>query len=149
MAPRKPKSKVSNVTQEKLSELPFATAKELKIAQDEIRGLVWRRMEEARIINQMIKKNEYKFWADEFKKGLVCSYEETDTQVLVRVYSDEEGIHICINKGIAGTAPASDAVLGTLVKALSESFTSTLYRAKGILTPSERLANTRGESERP
>lgn len=100
---------------------------------------VWRRMEEARIIHNMIQKDEYHFWLKEFQKGLTCTYEEVDSPRLVRVYSDDEGIHIAINKGVAGKAPASETVLGILIKSLSESFATTYYKAKGIMSTGEAV----------
>ncbi len=134
----KEESKLRNVTQEKLVDLPFSSAKLLKEAQDEVRLQVWRRLEEAKVIHQMLKKENYKFWTEEFTKGLTCSYEAASSNRLVRVFSNEEGIHICINRGIADNAPASEAILKTLVKAMSESFSATYYRAKGIVHPSEK-----------
>ncbi len=133
----KAKKKSKNTTHERLSNIPFNTAKDLKEAQEAIKLQVWRRMEEARIINLMISKEEYKFWLEEFRKGLSCTYEEIDSPRLVRVYSDDEGIHIAINKGIAGKAPASETVLGVLIKSVSESFANTYYTAKGIIPKSD------------
>jgi hypothetical protein len=138
----------ANVTQEKLLDLPFESAKQLKAAQEEIRLQVWRRMEEARIINQMIEKDQYRFWLDEFNKGLICAYEEVESPRLVRVYSDREGIHIAINRGVAGKAPASETVLGILIQSLSESFASTYFRAKGIMAPFGEQGHKRTDASR-
>lgn len=129
-----------NVTHEKLSGLPFATAKAWKEAQDAIQMQVWRRMEEARMINEMLERPEYKFWTQEFKDGLVCGYGEKGDANLVRVYSDGNGVKIAINRSIADAAPSAEAVLGSLVKAMSESFATTYYKAKGILSASEALS---------
>lgn len=128
-----------NVTHEKLSGLPFASAKAWKEAQDAVQMQVWRRMEEAKVINEMLKRPEYKFWTEEFKEGLVCGYGEKGDANLVRVYSDGHGVKIAINRTIADAAPSAEAVLGSLVKAMSESFATTYYKAKGILSASEAL----------
>lgn len=128
----KKSQKMTNVTLEKLSDLPFESAKELKEAQHEVQMHIWRRLEEAKTLNQLLKKDEYAFWHDEFKNGLVCGYGEK-TSNLVRVYSKGEGIQIDINKDLAASVPTSEALLGTLVKSMSESFANTYYSAKGIL----------------
>lgn len=129
-----------NVTNEKLSGLPFSSAKAWKEAQDAVQMQVWRRMEEAKVINDMLKRPEYKFWTEEFREGLVCGYGEKGDANLVRVYSDGNGVKIAINRTIADAAPSAEAVLGSLVKAMSESFATTYYKAKGIISASEALS---------
>lgn len=134
---KKVKKAPKNVTHEKLSGLPFGSAKAWKEAQDAILMQVWRRMEEARVINDMLQRPEYQFWTKEFKSGLVCGYGEKGDANLVRVFSDGDGVKIAINRSLADAAPSADAVLGSLVKAMSESFATTYYKAKGILPASE------------
>lgn len=134
---KKAKKATKNVTHEKLAGLPFASAKAWKEAQDAVLMQVWRRMEEARIIHDMLQRPEYKFWTKEFESGLVCGYGEKGDANLVRVYSDGDGVKIAINRSLADAAPSADAVLGSLVKAMSESFATTYYKAKGILPASE------------
>lgn len=138
--PKKTKSKAKNVTNEKLAGLPFASAKSWKEAQDSVQMQVWRRMEEAKAIHEMLKRPEYQFWLQEFKEGLVCSYGEKGDTNLVRVYSEGNGVRIAINRTMADAAPSAEAVLGSLVKAMSESFATTYYKAKGILSASESQA---------
>ena len=122
----------------KMSGLPFKSAKELKEAQEDVRRSVWRRLEEAKVINEMIKREEFGFWTEEFREGLVCCYGEKKDN-LVRVYSEGKGIKININKELADAAPSSEALLGVLVKSMSESFANTYYKAKGILPASEMV----------
>lgn len=136
--PKKSKKKhdkggANNVTVDRLSFLPFKTAKALKVAQEEVRLTVWRRMEEARVMYEFLQLEQYAFWHDEFKSGLVCAYGEKEDPNLVRVFSEGSGIRININRGIAESAPSSEAVLGVLVESMSKSFAATYYRAKGIL----------------
>jgi len=128
-----------NVTALKLSNLPFKSAKSLKDAQDQIRLQVWRRLEEAKIIHELLKLEEYSFWHEEFAKGLICGYSEDQDTSLVRVYSDGQGIKISINKSLAATAPLGETVLNQLIKAMSESFSTTYYRAKGLISSNETL----------
>lgn len=135
---KKPKDQSpKNVTHEKLAGLPFSSAKAWKEAQDGVRMQVWRRMEEAKVIHEMLARPEYDFWLGEFKEGLVCGYGEKGDTNLVRVYSDGNGVKIAINRSLADAAPSAEAVLGELVRAMSESFANTYYKAKGILSASE------------
>ncbi len=138
MAKKRLEKQTSNVTLEKLSDLPFKSAKSLKDAQHEVQLHIWRRLEEARTLNQMLQRNEYKFWHEEFSKGLVCGYGER-TDNLVRVFSEGKGIQININKDLAASVPTSEALLGTLVKSMSESFAMTYYKAKGILPNEDKV----------
>lgn len=133
-------SSAKNVTHEKLAGLPFDSAKTWKEAQDAVLMQVWRRMEEARVIHDMIKRPEYSFWLSEFREGLVCSYGEKGDSNLVRVFSEGNGVKIAINRSLADAAPSAEAVLGSLVKSMSESFATTYYKAKGILSASEALS---------
>jgi len=135
-----------NVTLEKLAGLPFKTATDLKKAQEEVQLAIWRRLEEAKAIDTLTKRDEYKFWRDEFEAGLVCGYGEKDGN-LVRVYSNGPGIKVNINEELAGSIPSSETLLGVLVKAMSESFASTYYKAKGIL-PIEQ-DDLQGEKKSP
>lgn len=134
---KKRKSETKNVTHEKLAGLPFTSAKAWKEAQDAVHMQVWRRMEEAKVINQMLKRPEFSFWKEEFQEGLVCGYGEKGDANLVRVYSEGTGVKVAINRSLADAAPSAEAVLGALVKALSESFAGTYYKAKGILSATE------------
>lgn len=121
-----------NRTAEKLAGLPFNTAAELKSAQQELLLAAWTRLESAKALHELTQREEYQFWREEFAQGLTCSYDGAD-QELVRVFSDSPGIKIAINRELAATTQASDAILGVLVKAMSESFATTYYKAKGIL----------------
>ena len=121
-----------NPTVEKLAGLPFNTAADLKAAQREILLATWTRLEEAKALHELTQREEYRFWREEFAQGLACRYGE-EARELVRVFSDSPGINITINPDLVATLPASEAILGVLVKALSEAFASTYYKAKGIL----------------
>jgi hypothetical protein len=121
-----------NPTTEKLTGLPFKNAAELKAAQRDILRATWTRLEQAKALHELTQREEYQFWREEFAQGLACRYGEDATE-LVRVFSDSPGITVRINANLAATIPASEAILGVLVKALSEAFAATYYKAKGIL----------------
>jgi hypothetical protein len=134
---KKTKTAKKNVTIAKLNDLPFKSAKALKDAQEKIRIQVWRRLEEAKTINEMLKLAEYKFWEEEFVHGLTCSYVDDNEHKLVKVYSEGDGIKISINKSLAGTAPLGETILSQIVRSISESFATTYYKAKGIIPMTE------------
>ena len=127
--------KPANVTHERLAGLPFRKATDLKKAQDQILLSVWQRLEEAKALDGLLRRPEYEFWRQEFGRGLTCRYGDEGDD-LVRVYSDGIGIKIAINETM-NTQESSEALLGTLVRSMSESFATTYYKAKGIL-PLER-----------
>ena len=137
-----------NPTTERLAGLPFDTATDLKAAQREILRAARARLEGAKALHELTQREEYAFWREEFPRGLTCSYNGTGEE-LVRVFSDSPGIKIAINQQLATTMPASEAILGVLVKAMSESFANTYYKAKGIL-PGEapRAESPMGEPTR-
>jgi hypothetical protein len=121
-----------NPTYEKLAGLPFESAKELKDAQKAVQMRVWRRLEEARILEEFLDREEFKFVREEFREGLRCGYGER-SESLVRVFSEGKGIQIQINKDLADAIPSSETLLGVLVRAMSDSFAGTYYKAKGIM----------------
>lgn len=67
---------------------------------------VWRRMEKARLINDMLKRPEYKFGTEEFKEGLVYCYGKKGDANLVRGYLDGNGVKVAINRTIADALSA-------------------------------------------
>ena len=123
----------------KLVDVPFKTTQALRAAQDQIRLHVWRRLEEAKAIDEMIKLDHYKFWRDEFSNGFVCSYVEEDNSNLVKIFSEGLGIKININKALAATAPLGEIVLTQLISAMAESFAITYYKAKGLLPSTDNV----------
>ena len=86
--------RMTNVTNAKLANLPFRSAKAYKEAQDQIRLQVWKRLEEAKILHEMLNLDEYKFWHEEFANGLNCEFMETNDSSLVKVHSKNKGINI-------------------------------------------------------
>lgn len=123
-----------NVTFQRLSNLPFKSASELKKAQEEIKLQIWKQLEQAKALDDLIKREEYGFFSEEFIEGLSCSFENEETN-LFRVFSPGKGIKINVNKTIASEDPTNESLIGVLVKSVSESFATTYYKAKGFLPP--------------
>lgn len=126
-----------NVTKEKLAGTPFQTAEELKGAQAEILEETWRELERARARKQLVQKEEYRFFVETFEKGLLCKYGESNDN-LVRVFLGPNGIQIAINEEMK-SAENSEALLGVLVKSMSESFIASYLKAMGLIPLSDHL----------
>lgn len=124
----------SSMTREKLAGLPFDTASDLKKAQDELRFQMWKRLENARLFNELSQKDEYQFIKDEFRHGLSCNY-GNEADYLVKVFSEGLGVKIDINKDLVKNIPNSKAFVETLIRSMGDTFSKSYYQAKGILAP--------------
>lgn len=122
------------MTREKLAGLPFEKASDLKKAQDELRFQMWKRLENARLFNELSQKEEYQFIKEEFKHGLSCNYGD-EADYLVKVFSEGLGVKIDINKDLVKNIPNSKAFVETLIRSMGDTFSKSYYQAKGILAP--------------
>lgn len=124
----------ATATREKLAGLPFERASDLKKAQDELRFQMWKRLENARLFNELSQKEEYQFIKEEFKHGLSCNYGD-EADYLVKVFSEGLGVKIDINKELVKNFPNSKAFVETLIRSMGDTFSKSYYQAKGILAP--------------
>jgi hypothetical protein len=131
---KKAASSTAAGTREKLAGLPFEKAADLKKAQDELRFQMWKRLENARLFNELSQKDEYQFIKEEFKHGLSCNYGD-ETDYLVKVFSEGLGVKIDINKDLVKNIPNSKAFVETLIRSMGDTFSKSYYQAKGILAP--------------
>lgn len=131
---KKPKETI-NVTKERLAGTPFDSAEALKSAQTEILTEIWREMERARAKRQLLQKDDYRFFIETFERGLLCKYGENNDN-LVRVFLGPDGVQIAINEEMKSTENSA-ALLGELIKSMSESFLTSYLKAMGVLTPAD------------
>lgn len=124
-----------NVTKEKLAGTPFKSASELNEAREEILKETWCQLEKARATKELVKKDEYRFFVDVFRRGLLCKYGESNDN-LVRVFLSEDGVQIAINEEMR-SQENNEYLLGALIKSMSESFLANYLRAMGILPPTD------------
>lgn len=132
MAKRPPTEKKGNPTLERLAGLPFSSAAELKAEEKLVRLAAWRQLESARAYNELLQREEYAFWDEYFRAGIACRFAKEDGN-LVRVFSEGKEIRVLINNDFAGDGKAPEKMLGALVRSLSETFTLTYFRARGML----------------
>lgn len=134
--PRKKKddASTSNVTKEKLAGTPFSSMAELNAASRELRTETWRQLERARIKRELLGKDEYKFFLDPFRRGMICRYGEQNDN-LVRVYLGEDGgIQVDINEEMR-SAENSEALLSALIRSTSDSLFSNYLKSMNIIAP--------------
>lgn len=133
-----PKKKVdasemeANKTRQKLENTPFKTASEMNQASHDIQMQVWKRLEYARVFQQMTDNENYKFVKDELEQGLTCGYGE-EGAYLVRVYSEGVGVKISINKDLVKEVEKSEGFVEALIRSTSDSFSKSYYQIKGML----------------
>ena len=141
--PRRKKqgSSSANVTKERLSGTPFSSMAELNVASNELRAETWRQLEKARLKRELLGKEEYKFFLDPFRKGMVCRYGEKNDS-LVRVYlSADGGIQVDINEEMK-SAENSEALLSALIKSTSDSLFSNYLKSMDIIAPADGTEET-------
>ena len=121
-----------NVTKERLNGTPFSSMADLNAASNEIRTETWRQLEKARIKRELSAKEEYRFFLEPFRKGMVCSYGEKNGS-LVRVYlTAEGGIQVDINEEMK-TTENSEALLSALIRSTSDSLFSNYLKSMDII----------------
>lgn len=136
--PRRKKQGLSspNVTKERLAGTPFTSMAELNEASKELRTETWRQLEKARIKRELLGKEEYKFFLDPFRRGMVCRYGEKNDS-LVRVYlTPDGGIQVDINEEMK-SAENSEALLSALIKSTSDSLFSNYLKSMDIIAPTD------------
>lgn len=121
----------TNVTKERLAGTPFETAAEFNAARNEILEETWRQLERARATRELLKKDDYQFFAEIFEKGLLCKYGENNGN-LVRVFLSSDGIQIAIDEEMK-TGESSEALVGVLIQSMSSSFMSNYLKAMGMM----------------
>ncbi len=124
--------KNTNPTKTKLKGTPFSTAEELKKAQQEILEETWRKLEKARAKQELTKREEYSFFVDTFRKGMVCKYGEKDDNLVRVSLQEDQSIKISISEEMK-TKENSEHLLGVLIESMSTSFLSNYLKAMDIV----------------
>lgn len=131
---KKTTKKVSskNTTKDKLKGTPFSSGEELKKAQTEILEETWRKLEKARAKKELTEREEYSFFVETFRKGMVCKYgEKSDNLVRVSLSSDNS-VQISISEDMR-SKENSEHLLGVLIESMSSSFLTNYLKAMDIV----------------
>ena len=129
---KKARSTSVNITKDKLKGTPFSNAKELQKAQNEILEETWRKLEKARAKRELIKKDEFNFFVETFKKGMVCKYGEKNDNLVRVSLAEDQSIEISISEQMK-SKENSEHLLGVLIESTSSSFLSNYLKAMDIV----------------
>ena len=132
---KRTKTKVTpanNITKSKLKGTPFSSAEELKRAQAEILEDTWRKLERARTKMELTKKEEYRFFVETFRKGMVCKYGGKDDNLVRVSLEPDSSVKICISEEMK-TKENSERLLGVLIESMSSSFLTSYFKAMDIV----------------
>ena len=129
-----------NSTKNKLKGTPFSTAEELKKAQQGILEETWRRLEKARTKQELIKKEEYAFFIEIFRQGMVCMYGEQNNNLVRISLSKDKSITISISEEMK-TKEKSEHLLGVLIESMSSSFLANYLKAMDIVEDDPEVEN--------
>ena len=128
------KSEKKNRQQEKLRATPFDSVDELAREQKAIRLAEWRRLEKAKIIDELITKKDYAFIVDEWRSGLECFLSDDSDERLYKIFSEGRGLKVNLNKNLAESMGDSKSdFLASIVKGGIEGYGALFWRSKGVL----------------
>ena len=123
-----------NPSEERLRATPFKSVADLEAEAEAIRLNVWRRFNEARVIRELLTKQEYKFMLEEWQEGLAASFDDAGAVKMFRIFSDGAGLKLHLNKEFTSTLGEQEVrFFEGVVRAGIEGFGALYMRGKGIL----------------
>lgn len=125
-------AQTKNITKDKLKGTPFSSAEELKKAQSEILEETWRKLEKAKAKRELTNKEEYSFFVETFRKGMVCKYGEKDDNLVRVSLESDNSVMISISEDMK-SKESSEHLLGVLVESMSSSFLTNYLKAMDIV----------------
>ena len=133
---KKPKEKKAqhntNRTREKLSGTPFSSASEYNIATERILKSEWEQLERARARKELLKRGEFSYIIKHFESGLSCEFGNSKNK-LFRIYIDKDGsTQVALDERMKAEKN-NEALIGVLIKSLSETFEIIYLKAMKIL----------------
>ena len=131
-APSTPRVKKSR---SKVHSSPFASATELNAVSANLRLELWTRLENARILNELIDSEPFANVKKELKTGISCSFGSSQAE-LVKVFSEGTGIQISLNKELFSEVN-DPGHAESVIRALADTFSKSYLAIKG-LTPSHK-----------
>ena len=90
-----------NTTEERLRATPFAGVDVLDSEENAIRMSVWRRFTEAKVVEELLSKPDFKHVVDELKAGLSCSLHGSAKEQIYKISSEGKGMKLEVNKKFA------------------------------------------------
>lgn len=133
-----------NQTKQKLKGTPFNSADELKSARNQLRMQIWEQLEKAKILNELLNKEEYSSLKEElnaeFKEGLKIGYANYN-KPLFKIFSRGVGIEFEISEDQVQNHENGNDLVRAITSSLSSSFLSSFYQTKGVARAQMQLDN--------
>ena len=126
------KATSKNTTKDKLKGTPFSSGEELKKAQAEILEETWRKLEKAKAKRDLTQREEYEFFMDTFRNGMVCRYGEKHGNLVRVSLGEDNSVQVSISEDMK-TKENSEHLLGVLIESMSSSFLSNYLKAMDIV----------------
>lgn len=139
-----------NPTEERLRATPFESVSELDSESHTIRLNVWRKFQEAQVVNELLTKPENQFILEEWKAGLKGSFGNGSKDQLFHVYSEGRGLKLEINKVYAESLGDSQIrLVEGVIRAGVESYGSLYMRSRSLLRDSDSTIDASGIASKP
>jgi hypothetical protein len=127
-APRK------NATEERLRATPFDGVDNLDAEENAIRLDVWRRLTEAKVVEELLTKPEFSHVVEELKAGLSCSLHGTGKDQMYKISSEGRGLKLEVNKKFADSLGDHQVrFFQGVVQAGIEGYGALYMQVKGLL----------------
>ncbi len=134
------KGQRKNRTEERLRATPFDSVEDLDREEESLRLVVWRRITEGRIIDELLSKPESKYLVDEWKAGLLCFFGSDTKNSIYKIYSEGQGLKLQLNKEFAKTLGEHEVTfLEGIVRAGIEGYGSLYMKSKSLISNPEGL----------
>lgn len=123
-----------NTTEEKLRATPFEGVDALDAEEKAIRLDVWRRFTEAKVVDELMTKNEFTHVKEELKAGLSCSVLGSSKDQMYKISSEGHGLKLEVNKKFAESLGEHQVkFFQGVVQAGIEGYGALYMQVKGLL----------------
>ena len=124
-----------NATEERLRATPFKGVDSIDTEESSIRLSVWRRFTEAKVVEELLTKPEFKHVGEELKAGLSCSLNGNPKDQIYKVFSEGKGMKLEVNKKFAESLGDHQVrFFQGVVQAGIEGYGSLYMQMKGLLS---------------
>ena len=121
-----------NPTRQRLEGTPFNSATDYNAATERILREEWEQLERARARKELLQREEYQYILKRFELGLSCEFGNSNNK-LFRVYVDKDGAtQVALDEKMK-SEENNEALIGVLIKSLSEAFEKNYLRTMKIL----------------
>lgn len=124
-----------NSTEERLRATPFSGVDTIDTEENAIRLSVWRRFTEAKVVEELLTKPEFRHVTEELKAGLSCSLQGGSKDQVYKIFSEGKGMKLEVNKKFAESLGDHQVrFFQGVVQAGIEGYGALYMQVKGLLT---------------